>query len=87
MIGLLFTGWSFLRSNRIAQYALVALVVVIAILAYGRSKRKQGLAEAAAKAAERVIANMEKKREIHREIVSLPLSERARRLRDLDRRQ
>lgn len=87
MIGLAFTAWSFVRSSRLVQYALIGLTVVAAILFYGRSKRKQGAAEVAAKSVEVLLKKMEKKREIHSEISRLPLSERAARLRKLDRQQ
>ena len=83
MIGIALTIFSAVRSSRIAQFALIALVVVGAILLYGRSKRKQGVAEAVARAAAAVTKRMERNRIIHAEIKRLPLSERAERLRKL----
>ena len=83
-LGLLTTGWSLVRSSRILQYALIAGAAVLAILFYGRGKKKQGEANAVARATERVVKRMERNREIHRSIQSYPLELRARRLRRLD---
>ena len=83
-LGLLTTGWSLVRSSKILQYALIAGAVVLGILLYGRGKKKQGAAHAIAHAIEKVVKRMERSREIHAEIRRLPLSDRARRLRDLD---
>ena len=83
-LGLLTTGWSLVRSSRILQYALIAGAVVLGILLYGRGKKKQGAAQAIAHAIEKVVKRMERSREIHAEIRRLPLTDRARRLRDLD---
>lgn len=87
LIGLFWTGVSWIRSSRIAQYALIAAAVAVAVFLYGRSKKKQGAAEALARAAEAALQRMEKNREIHREIQRLPLGERADRLRALDSRR
>ena len=84
IFGVLTTAWSVLRSSRIAQGALVIGAVLLAILFYGRSKHKQGAADAMAKAVAAVAKRMERSREINAEISQLPLSDRARRLRELD---
>ena len=84
-LGILTPGWSAVRSSRLLQYALIAGAVVLAILFYGRGKKKQGAAEAVARATAKVVQRMERNREIHRSIQSYPLELRARRLRDLDR--
>lgn len=83
-LGLAVTGWSWVRSSKIAQYALIGGVVVLAILIYGRSKKKQGAAEAMARATKAVVERMERRREIHRDIQGWPLELRARKLRELD---
>ncbi len=83
-LGLATTGWSVVRSSRLLQYALIAGAILLTIFIYGRSKKKQGAAEAVARATERVVQRMERNREIHREIKSLPLGSRADRLRRLD---
>ncbi len=84
-LGLLTTGWSAVRSSRLLQYALIAGAGLLAILLYGRGKKKQRAAEAVSRATEKVVQRMERNREIHRSIQSYPLELRARRLRDLDR--
>ncbi len=86
-LGLATTGWSAVRSSRLLQYALIAGAILLAILIYGRSKKKQGAAEAVARATKLVVKRMERNREIHSEVRRLPLSDRARKLRDLDAAQ
>ena len=83
-IGLATTAWSAVRSSRVLQYALIAGAILLAILIYGRGKKKQGAAEAVARATERVVKRMERNREIHRNIQGWPLNHRARKLRELD---
>jgi Na+/H+ antiporter NhaC len=83
-LGLATTGWSAVRSSRVAQYALIAAAILLAILIYGRGKKKQGAAEAVARATVGVVKRMERNREIHRHIQSWPLDRRARKLRELD---
>ena len=84
-LGLLTTGWSLVRSSMILQYALIAGAGVLAILLYGRGKKKQGAAEVVARATAKMVQRMERNREIHRSIQSYPLELRARRRRKLDR--
>jgi len=84
ILGLLTTGWSLVRSSRLLQYGLMAAAAVVFIMLYSRSLKRQGAAEAMAKAVEKVVVRMERNREVHQEIKRLPLSDRARRLRDLD---
>ncbi len=84
-LGILFTGWSWFRSSRIAQYALAAGALLLIVYLWGRSKRNEGHAEAVALAIAGVAERMEHRREIHREIRTLPLADRADRLRQLDR--
>lgn len=83
--GLAATAWSWVRSSRVAQIALLVGAVLVAILLYGRGKRKEGAAEAVREAEARAMQRMKRSRAVHREIRRLPLSERARRLRELDR--
>ena len=88
MIGIAFglatTAWSAVRSSRLLQYALIAGAILLAILVYGGSKKRQGMAEAVARATELVVKRMERSREIHRNIQGWPLGHRARKLRELD---
>ena len=57
---------------------------LVVSLTYGGGKKKQGAAEVVARATELMVKRMERNREIHSKIRRLPLSDRARRLRDLD---
>lgn len=84
-LGLAATAWSWVRSSRAAQIALLIVAVLIAIALYGRGKKREGAAEAVRKATEAAVKRMEKHRENHSKIRRLPLGERARRLRELDR--
>lgn len=83
LLGLAGTAWSAVRSSRVVQYALIALAVLGAILWLRASARRAGREQAVAEAMQGVIERMERNRETHREIKRLPLSERARRLREL----
>ena len=90
MIGLAWTLFSAVRSNKYLMYGLAAAVfIAVALLAlrnFGNRREKEGAIKVAAAAATRVIENMERSREIHSEIKRLPLSERAARMRASDRR-
>lgn len=83
ILGLGWTAWSWLRSSRIAQIALLIGVALLMLWLYGRGKKAEGAREAINAARDRAMERMERNREVHREIRDLPLSERARRLREL----
>jgi hypothetical protein len=87
IMGLLTTGWSIVRGSKLLQYGLMAAALVAVFLLYSAGQRRAGAAEAVAKAAQRAVKRMERSREIHNEIARLPLTDRARRLRDLDARR
>ncbi len=84
LLGLAWTAWSWVRSSRAAQIAMLIGGVLLAIFLYGRGKKREGAAEAVREAEARAVERMKRGREVHREIRRLPLSERARRLRELD---
>jgi len=89
-MGLIFTLLSFVKSSKIVMYGMIAVVVVggimIAISRYGKSREAGGVIKVVTKMAEKIIENNERSREIHAEIKRLPMSERAARLRNTDRR-
>lgn len=90
MLGVLFTAYSAIRSNKYLMYALAAVVFLgalfLALNRFGNQREKEGAMKIASVAAKAVIKNMEKSREIHAEIKRLPLSARAAKLRATDRR-
>ena len=83
ILGLVWTGWSAIRSSRIAQIALVVGLALLMLWLYGRGKKAEGAREAISAARDRAMERMQRNREVHREIRDLPLSDRARRLREL----
>lgn len=85
ILGLAWTAWSWVRSSRAAQIAVLIGGVLLAIFLYGRGKKKEGAREAVREAERAAVDRMERGREVHREIECLPLSKRAERLRELDR--
>jgi len=90
MLGILYTVFSAVRSNKYLMYGLAALAFIsfllIALSSFGNRREKEGALKVASAAAAAVIANLEKSREIHAEIKRLPLADRAARLRQTDRR-
>ena len=84
MIGFVLTAWSAVRSSRLLQYALIAVVMAGLVFWYLTARDKRVVAEVMARATAAIVKRMERNREIHREIKRLPLGERANRLRKLN---
>lgn len=86
-IGLALTVWNTVKASKWATYALIAAIAVGMFLLWlarrDSAKYNAGFAKAVNKAAEAALARQARAREIDHEIRKLPLTERARRLREL----
>jgi type II secretory pathway pseudopilin PulG len=91
ILGFIWTIFSAIRSNKYLMYGLAAAVFIAVLLIslsrYGKRREKEGAARVATEAARAIIDQMEVYRAKHAEIKRLPLSDRARRLRETDRRE